>query len=204
MYLSIGKVSELIGVSPSTLRRWDRKNQFCCSFKTIGKHRRYLLNDILQFTNKIAKSNKISSINQRPLAIIYCRVSGSKQRNDLRTQQLHLEQFVKKQNWKLCQVYKDIGSGLNDNRAGLLRLIKDLPVLQPQKLVISYPDRLARFGLRLIQQICGFFQIEIVCTHQPETVPSLETQLTHDVIAMLTSFAGKLHRSRRGQQKFVS
>ena len=55
-------------------------------------------------------------------------------------------------------------------------------------------------ALHLIQQICNFFQIEIVCTHKSDTIPSLETQLTHDVIAMLTSFAGKLHRSRRGQQ----
>ena len=203
MYLSIGKVSELMGVSPSTLRRWDHKKQFCSSFKTAGKHRRYLLNDILQFINKIAKPEIKITIKPKPQAIIYCRISSSKQRKDLQTQQLHLEHFVKKKDWELCQVYKDIGSGLNDNRAGLLRLIRDLPVLQPQKLVISYPDRLARFGLRLIQQICNFFQIKIVCTHVSETTPSLESQLTHDVIAMLTSFAGKLHRSRRGQQNLI-
>ena len=136
-----------MGVSPSTLRRWDRKNQFYSSFKTVGKHRRYLLNDILQFINKIAKPKTKINIKPKPLAIIYCRVSGSKQRKDLQTQQLHLEHFVKKNDWKLCKVYKDIGSGLNDNRAGLLRLIRDLPKIQPQKLVISYPDRLARFGL---------------------------------------------------------
>ena len=126
MYLSIGKVSELMGVSPSTLRRWDRKKQFCSAFKTIGKHRRYLLNDILQFINKIVKPKSKVTIKPKPLAIIYCRVSGSKQRKNLQTQQLHLEHFVKINDWKLCQVYKDIRSGLNDNRAGLLRLIPDL------------------------------------------------------------------------------
>lgn len=75
--------------------------------------------------------------------------------------------------------------------------------MQPQKLVISYFDRLARFGLRLIQQIYNFFQIDIFFTHKSETIPSLETQLTYDVVAMLTSFACKLHRSRRGQQNLI-
>lgn len=36
------------------------------------------------------------SVKPKPLAIIYCRVSGSKQRKDLQTQQLYLECFVKK------------------------------------------------------------------------------------------------------------
>ena len=108
--------------------------------------------------------------------------------------------YIEAQGWELVKSYRDIGSGLNENRKGLLQLIRELPVLQPAKIVISYSDRLARFGTNLIQAICNFFQTEIVCNHDKKQEITLEQQLTTDLIAMVTSFAGKLHRSRRGKQ----
>ena len=96
--------------------------------------------------------------------------------------------------------YRDIGSGLNDQRKGLLKLLRDLPVLQPAKMVVSYLDRLARFGTTVLQTIGELFGAEIVVTHGTANKLSFEEQLTQDVIALVTSFAGKLHRARRGQQ----
>ena len=108
--------------------------------------------------------------------------------------------FVEKQHWQLVKKYQDIGSGLNDQRKGLLKMIRELPVVQPAKIVCSYPDRLARFGLQLIATIGSLFGTEIVITHQQWSQKKLNEQLVEDVLAVLTSFAGKLHRSRRGIQ----
>ena len=36
MYLGIGKVATMIGVSHPTLRRWDEANSFSASYKTLG------------------------------------------------------------------------------------------------------------------------------------------------------------------------
>ena len=40
VFISIGKVATLMGVSTTTLRRWDRKKKLSATFRTIGKHRR--------------------------------------------------------------------------------------------------------------------------------------------------------------------
>jgi putative resolvase len=97
------------------------------------------------------------------------------------------------------KTYHDIGSGLNDSRKGLLRLLRDLPSLQPDKIVCTYEDRLARFGIKLLEAICTYFSAKIVVTQQQRQPVSLEEQVVQDVIALITSFAGKLHRARRGQ-----
>ncbi|MHA2404966.1 MAG: IS607 family transposase, partial [Candidatus Kariarchaeaceae archaeon] len=71
---------------------------------------------------------------------------------------------------------------------------------QPTMIVSSYNDRLTRFGTKLLETICSLFSTQIVITHQDKQQSSLQEQLVEDVLAVLTSFAGKLHRSRRGKQ----
>ena len=97
--------------------------------------------------------------------------------------------------------YTDVGSGLNDKRKGLLRLIRELLIWQPHKIVCSYPDRLARFGTNIIQTICELFSTTIEVTHPLRSTMPVQEQLTQDFIALIMSFAGKAYRLRRGQQK---
>ncbi len=66
-------------------------------------------------------------------------------------------------------------------------------------IVCSYQDRLARFELTLLQTICAIFNPKIVVTHESTHKKSLEEQLAKGVLAILTSFAGKLYRARRGK-----
>ncbi len=202
MYLSIGKVAQLINVSKSTLRRWDNDNVLPSSYKTCGGHRRYKLTKILIFCNQIGrKVNYLSNLSNDGIrAITYSRVSSSKQKEDLKRQQSHLEAFVQTQQWSLVKTYRDIGSGLNDKRTSLLRMLKELPVYQPDYLICSYDDRLARFGTTIIKTVCELFGTTILFTKKTAQVMSLDHQLVTDVLAVLTSFAGKIHRRRRGQQ----
>jgi predicted site-specific integrase-resolvase len=111
----------------------------------------------------------------------------------------HLAAYIQDQGWQHVKTYHGIGSGLNDSRKGLLRLLRDLPSLQPDKIVCTYEDRLARFGIKLLETICTYFSVQIVVTQQQRQPMSLEEQVVQDVIALVTSFAGKLHRARRGQ-----
>lgn len=147
----------------------------------------------------VTKNEVKTTVDKRPRVVTYARVSGSKQREDLKRQQEHLKMNVKNQGWHLENQYQDIGSGLNDNRQGLIRLIKELPIIQPAMIVCSYQDRLARFGLTLLKTICAIFNTKIIVTHESNHKNSLEEQLVKDVLAILTSFAGKLHRARRGK-----
>jgi len=46
MFLSIGQVSEVTGISITTLRRWEKEGKFTSCFRTKGQHRRYSLEKI--------------------------------------------------------------------------------------------------------------------------------------------------------------
>lgn len=108
----------------------------------------------------------------------------------------HLDTYIQEQGWQHVKTYHDIGSGLNDGCKGLLR---DLPSLQPEKIVCTYEDRLSWFGIKLLETICTYFSTQIVVTQQQRQTASLEEQVVQDVIALITSFAGKIQRARRGQ-----
>lgn len=202
MYISIGKVARMIGVSATTLRRWDKAKTFSSDFKTVGGHRRYQLSKILAFQNnelifEMGSEEESERRSKVPQVITYARVSSSKQREDLQRQQQRLQEFVTEKDWKLVKQYKDIGSGLNDKRKGFLQMVRDIPVLQPEFLVVNYSDRLARFGLELLKTICNIFSTQIVIVSSSQTELSFETQLVNDIVAVLYSFSGKLYRSRR-------
>jgi len=119
----------------------------------------------------------------------------------LKRQQDYLKHFVQKQKWTLLKAYRDIRSGLNDKQLSLLQMLKDLPVFQPDIIVCSYEDRLARFGTALITTICDIFGIKLILVKKKDHLVSLQDQLVTDVIAIITSFSGKIHRRRRGRTK---
>lgn len=130
--------------------------------------------------------------------IAYARVSGSKQRKELENQVQAIKNYVKKQNWQLLKIYKDIGSGMNEERKNFQKMLQDLPIYRPYAIISTYSDRLARFGTRIIQSYCHAFSSKLIHINMKEK-KSVEEGLVEDMIALVTSFAGKLHRSRRGK-----
>lgn len=207
MYISISKAAYMLGVSATTLRSWDTRNYLKPAFRTFGRHRRYKITTLLEITGQIKNNdyeNKTHQI-QKVQVVSYARVSGSKQRHDLHRQLQHLESFVNSQHWHLLKSYKDIGSGINDKPKGLLQLIKDLPILQPQFVVCSYYDRLSRFGITLLETVCSLFSTKIITTHEiVKEKQSNNQELVDNIVAILYSFSGKLYRARRGKQQICS
>ncbi len=51
-HVSIGKASKILGISISTLRRWELSGKLVSSFRTFGNHRRYKLTDISMIFSK--------------------------------------------------------------------------------------------------------------------------------------------------------
>lgn len=49
MFIAIGKVAILVGVSKTTLRRWDKTRILRSTFRTVGEHRRYHYATIQEF-----------------------------------------------------------------------------------------------------------------------------------------------------------
>ena len=128
----------------------------------------------------------------------YVRVSGHKQKKDLDNQINGISQYAEDQGWKVGKIYRDIASGLNDERPGFLRMLRDLPVSQPYAVLTTYKDRLTRFGTKVVETFCNIFSSRLISIHLPKN-QSDESQMVDDVIALVTSFAGKIHRKRRGR-----
>jgi len=108
--------------------------------------------------------------------VLYGRVSSSRQKKsgDLKRQLESLERYSLEKGYRVKRVYSDVGSGLNDKRKGLLKLLKDASLGKFEKVVVKYNDRLARFGLQVIKEYFQSWNVQLEVIH-PNVVDSKKT-----------------------------
>ncbi|MBA7639004.1 hypothetical protein ES703_46660 [subsurface metagenome] len=70
-----------------------------------------------------------------------------------------------------------MGSGLNANRKGLWRLIRDAKKGKFSSVVINYKDRLTWFGYRYLEEYLNDFGVEVICANKLEEKTPPETEL---------------------------
>lgn len=192
--LSTKQASEIAGVNKDTIRRWETKG-FIKSYRTEGGHRRYDADSLYEYIlqPKVEVSDKFT--------LIYARVSTKNRENDLNRQVELLEMFCTSHGWKYKTI-KDIGSGLNYNKKGLLELIKLIETNQIDRLVINYKDRLLRFGSEIIFEMCKWHNVDIVVVSEDESKTN-EEELVDDVLSIITVFSAKLYGSRSHKNKSI-
>lgn len=81
---------------------------------------------------------------------IYVRVSSSENKNNLDKQKEKLLNYCTAKGYNVTTVITEIGSGLNDRRPKLEKLLLDNSI---NKIVVEHKDRLARFGLNYIEKL---------------------------------------------------
>jgi predicted site-specific integrase-resolvase len=130
---------------------------------------------------------------------IYSRVSTKKQADagNLERQTDRLVKYCKDNNYEVVQIFSDTASGLNENRRKLNQMLNRLD--EVSKIIIEYPDRLARFGYKYIELHCKSKGVEIVVTEKSEAQSSHE-ELTTDLLSIITSFSARLYGSRGGKR----
>jgi predicted site-specific integrase-resolvase len=133
-------------------------------------------------------------VQSKSSTICYARVSTQKQKSDLDRQAEYLA--IQYPN---AEIIKDIGSGINYKRKGLNSILERAMQGECITLVISYRDRLARFGFELIESIITRSKGKIVVLNQLDTSP--ESELTGDLMAIITVFAARLHGLRNYKNK---
>ena len=191
VFVSIGKVCELLGISLSTAYRWIKSGKLTEEFRTLGNHRRFNLSSI--------HSQFIPTNNNNKLTLLYSRVSSHDQKQDLITQQSKLLHFAQSNNYSNIKVISDLGSGLNFKKSGLNHLLQLILTQQIQTLIINHKDRLLRFGSELIFKLCDFYHIKVIIIEDKSL--SFEETLTHDVIELMTVFCAKLYGKRSHKNK---
>ena len=125
---SIGVASQLLGVCINTLRRWDGARKISC-VRTVGGHRRFSLQEIQRILGICSRKahDKDMIKNDSNQCVVYGRVSSPKQliRGDLKRQLDDLTRVARESHPVVYKTYRDVGSGLNQNRKGLWQLIRD-------------------------------------------------------------------------------
>lgn len=188
---SISKTGKILGVTPKTLRIWDKENKLK-PILTSGGHRRYKESDI----NKIL-GNETSYIDEQNGCATYARVSSQKQKvsGDLDRQSQRLSEYCAKHDIYVKYIIKDCGSGLNDKRLGFLQLTKLVTTKKINTIIIEHKDRLTRFQFNFIEQMYNEFGCKIIVIEDTEDISDAE-ELTRDLMALLVSFSGKYYGRR--------
>jgi predicted site-specific integrase-resolvase len=91
---------------------------------------------------------------------------------------------------------QDIGSGINFKRKGLQTILELALKGDLEQLVVSYKDRLARFGFELIEWIINKQGGEVVIL-DGSTDQSTEQELAEDLLSIVTVFNARNMGKRR-------
>ena len=108
----------------------------------------------------------------------------------METQAERLTNFCISSGWVVDQVVKEVGSGLNDNRAKLETVLKE-PTLK--RIVVEHRDRLTRFGYNYLQILAEMQGFEIIVVNKT-------LDLLADFTAIITSFCARLYSKRRSKK----
>lgn len=183
-----------MGVTPQTIRKWMRQGK-------IPFHR--TPGGIIFFTagdlDEILGSEGMGTAGSGETAFYVRSSSGSKPAME---EQVRL---LKAAHGEPVQVYRDSASGLNENRKGLWKMLSDAHEGVFSVLAVTYPDRLARFGVKYISEVLKRDGVTVDFLMDRDEKPAGE-ELVQDFMSLIASFSGRFYRmrSRENQKKLLS
>jgi putative resolvase len=127
--------------------------------------------------------------------VTYARVSSSENRENLERQSERLKQFCNAKGWQTHLNLKEIGSGLNDCRPKLNKVLTEGKLT---KLVVEHKDRLARFGVKYIELLCHHIDCELIIVNKQANG---KEDLIQDFVSVITSFCARIYGQRRSKRK---
>jgi len=186
---TLKEASKLLGVHVKTIQRWDKEGKIRC-VRTVGGKRRVPESEI----------KRILGIHEERKIVGYARVSSHTQKDDLERQIELIRRYAKERGWEI-EILKDVGSGLKEDRRNFQKLLKMVMNKEVSKVVIAYPDRLTRFGFKILEEFFKSYGTEIVVINKEEKSP--QEELIEDLITIISHFAGKLYGMRSHKYKKV-
>ncbi len=180
MKYKISQYAKRYGVTTRTVWNWIKKKQIQYEREPDGIHVRIIENEDKPLTDAVA---------------IYARVSSHENKNNLERQRERLENYCAAKGYHIIKTVTEIGSGLNDNRQKLEKLLTDESV---KLIVVEHSDRLARFGLNYIKKLLEMQgrKIEVINEQNND-----RDDLMQDFVSIITSFCARLYGLRRNRRR---
>jgi putative resolvase len=188
--LRTGVVAKRLGLHPLTVRRWVKEGKIAAV--QVGREARIPITEV----------ERLLGERRAGFLVLYGRVSGHDQRADLERQMDQLRAWAAslRVDYPLLEL-SDIGSGLNPNRKGLQKLLAVVQDYQVAEVVVTFSDRLTRFGLEYLTTLFSGYGVKLTVL-EPAEDKTPEQELTEDLLALIASCAGRLYglRSRKQQE----
>jgi putative resolvase len=186
---TLKEAKKLLGVTTRTIQRWDKEGKIRV-VRTIGGRRRIPESEIKRILGLKEEEERV--------VVGYARVSSTTQKDDLERQKQLIRSYA--ENGEI-QILSDVGSGLNENRRGFLRLLEMVTERKVSKVIIVYEDRLTGFGFETLRKVFQVFGTAIEVINSEEKTP--QEELVEDLVTIVSHFAGKLYGVRSNKYKEV-
>jgi predicted site-specific integrase-resolvase len=190
-YYSSKTVTQMLGVTAQTLRNWDKEGKLKPSYVKSNGYRYYSEESILAYTQERKTKKNINVIG-------YARVSSKKQSDDLERQVNNIKEYLNDK-YESFDIITDIGSGINYNKPGLLKLIEKINKKEVDLIVVLYKDRLLRFGFELVEHFARLNNVKIEVLDKLDKTQDQE--LVEDLVQIITVFSCKIQGKRKNKTK---
>lgn len=175
--MKLSKYAKELGVDYRTAWNWFKSGKIKGAYQTpIGT---VIVPDI---KNEQSKTYGV---------ILYARTSSSQNKDLLDNQVKRLEDYAAAKGYKVKQVVKEFGSGLNDERKQLTKILQENKY---DKIIVEHKDRLTRFGFNYIQLLTGD-RIEVINESKEK-----DEDLVKDLISIIHCFSARIYGLRRSQR----
>ncbi|TPF97052.1 integrase [Bifidobacterium sp. UTCIF-39] len=172
------------GLNEQTVWKWCRENRMPVPFERSGSV--WLIHD-----PKYEKP-AVPAVGSR--TVCYARVSSSDRKDDLQRQADRLKAFAINMGVESPEVVTETGSGMNDRRRRLNRILADSTV---GTIIVEHRDRLARMDAGLVESALKAAGRRLIVVDDSE----LDDDLVCDMTEVLTSFCARLYGRHAARRK---
>lgn len=181
--MQLSAYARRIGVSYRTAFRWFHAGKLPGYPMDTGT---IIVTDALPPTTVTVTEQKVA---------LYARVSAADNKDNLEGQAQRLTDYCAAKGYRVASVVKEIGSGVNDTRPKLMKLLTDPSVTL---IVVEHKDRLTRFGFHYLEKLLARQGRRIEVIHLAEVG---KEDLVQDFVSIVTSFCARPYGQRRSKRK---
>jgi predicted site-specific integrase-resolvase len=177
----IKEVMQVLGKSYATVRRWADKGRIRTT-KLENGHIMYWDEDVWAMVGK--------KISKESLVTLYTRVAGTTEsdRRLMAEQQRILHAWCSARGLVVDRIYEDWAPSTEyslEERPGLHLLLQDIIQRRVAAVVIETPDRIARLGREIIEQICRYYGVQLVYVNKVIQRPEYLAEQEADIVRLL-------------------
>lgn len=128
---------------------------------------------------------------------LYARVSSEDQKADLDRQLVRLTEYAVANKMVIVDAVKEVGSGLNGHRKGMMRLLGSAQI---QTILVEHRDRLMRFGFEYVESALAAQGRKVLVIEAEEVTDDIVRDLHEVIVSMCARLYGKRSAKNRAQK----